>query len=135
MASASDSTEALLLLLRLEEVVEALTQASRLLATLAGSTGTVSTGNVVFVGSGPISLSQSTGAAGSAATNLYPGPATSSLSATGAVSISTNGSTISIGVPSAVTFSNAYFPYKGFDLAAGIVGQGSLLFDPVDLPI
>ena len=100
----------------------------------AGSTGTVSTGNVVFVGSGPISLSQSTGAAGSAATISILGPATSSLSATGAVSISTNGSTISIGVPSAVTFSNAYFPYKGFDLAAGIVGQGSLLFDPVDLP-
>lgn len=34
----------------------------------AGSTGTVSTGNVVFVGSGDITLSQSTGAAGSAAT-------------------------------------------------------------------
>lgn len=34
----------------------------------AGSTGTVSTGNFVFVGSNGISLSQSTGAAGSAAT-------------------------------------------------------------------
>lgn len=65
----------------------------------AGSTGTVSTGNFVLVGSGPISLSQSTGAAGSAATLSIIGPATSSLSATGAVSISTNGSTISIGAP------------------------------------
>lgn len=61
-------------------------------------------------------------------------PATSSLSATGAVSISTNGGTISIGVPAAGTFSNAYFPYKGFDLAAGTIGQGSILFDPVSLP-
>ena len=65
----------------------------------AGSTGTVSTGNFVLVGTGPISLSQSTGAAGSAATISINAPATSSLSATGIVSISTNGSTISIGAP------------------------------------
>ena len=64
----------------------------------AGSTGTVTTGNVVFVGSGAVSLSQSTGAAGSAATITINAPATSSLSGTGAISISTNGSTISIGV-------------------------------------
>ena len=38
------------------------------LGNTAGSTGTVSTGDVVFVGSQGISLSQSTGAAGSAAT-------------------------------------------------------------------
>ncbi len=63
----------------------------------AGSTGTVTTGNIVFVGSGPISLSQSTGAAGSAATITILGPAVSSLSATGILSISSNGSTISIG--------------------------------------
>ena len=63
----------------------------------AGSTGTVSTGNFVLVGTGPISLSQSTGAAGSAATVSINAPATSSLSATGNVQISTNGSTISIG--------------------------------------
>ena len=50
----------------------------------AGSTGTVSTGNFVLVGTGPISLSQSTGAAGSAATVSINAPATSSLSATGA---------------------------------------------------
>ena len=63
----------------------------------AGSTGTVSTGNFVLVGTGPISLSQSTGAAGSAATISINAPATSSLSGTGNIQISTNGSTISIG--------------------------------------
>ena len=68
----------------------------------AGSTGTVSTGNFVLVGTGPISLSQSTGAVGSAATVSINAPATSSLSATGAVSISTNGSTISIGAASSL---------------------------------
>ena len=62
----------------------------------AGSTGTVTTGNVVFVGSGPISLSQSTGAAGSNATITINGPATSSMVGINGISISTNGSTISI---------------------------------------
>lgn len=65
----------------------------------AGATGTVSTGNVVLVGSGPISLSQATGAAGSAATITINGPAISSISGTGAVSVAINASTISIGVP------------------------------------
>jgi hypothetical protein len=63
----------------------------------AGSTGTVSTGNFVLVGTGAMTLSQSTGAAGSAATVTLSVPQTSSLSATGFLSISTNGSTISIG--------------------------------------
>jgi len=63
----------------------------------AGTSGTVTTGNVVLVGSGPISLSQSS--SGSNATISINGPAVSSLSATGIVSISTNGSTISIGAP------------------------------------
>jgi len=63
----------------------------------AGSTGTVSTGNFVLVGSGPISLSQSTGAAGSAATVSIIGPATSSLVGWRGIDISTNGSTISVG--------------------------------------
>lgn len=62
----------------------------------AGSTGTVSTGNVVLVGSGPISLSQSTGAAGSAATITINAPATSSLAGTNGISVSVNGSTISV---------------------------------------
>jgi hypothetical protein len=63
----------------------------------AGNTGVTGT-RMVFVGSGPVSLSQTTGANG--ATLSINAPATSSLSATGLVSISTNGSTISIGVPS-----------------------------------
>lgn len=67
----------------------------------AGATGTVSTGNVVLVGSGPISLSQATGAAGSAATITINAPATSSLSGTGNASISVAGSTISIGANAA----------------------------------
>lgn len=62
----------------------------------AGSTGTVNSGNVIFVGSGPISLSQSTGAAGSAATITINAPATSSLVGTLGITLSTAGSTISI---------------------------------------
>jgi hypothetical protein len=65
----------------------------------AGATGTVSTGNVVLVGSGPISLSQATGAAGSAATITINAPATSSISGTGQVSVAVAGNTISLGVP------------------------------------
>ena len=57
-----------------------------------------STGNFVLVGNSPISLSQAT-VRQAAATVSINAPATSSLSATGLVSISTNGSTISIGVP------------------------------------
>lgn len=67
----------------------------------AGATGTVSTGNVVLVGSGPISLSQATGAAGSAATITINAPPISSLSGTGNASISVNGSTISLGANAA----------------------------------
>lgn len=60
----------------------------------AGATGLTGT-QMVFVGTGPISLSQTTGANGG--TISINAPATSSLSATGLLSISTNGSTISIG--------------------------------------
>lgn len=64
----------------------------------AGTTGTVSSGRMIFVGSGPISLSQSLN--GQSGTLSILGPATSSLSATGLVSVSVNGSTISIGAAS-----------------------------------
>jgi hypothetical protein len=60
----------------------------------AGTTGTVSTGNVVFVGTGPISLSQSS--SGSNATISINAPATSSLVAGANITVSTAGSTISI---------------------------------------
>jgi fibronectin-binding autotransporter adhesin len=67
----------------------------------AGATGTVSTGNVVLVGSGPISLSQATGAAGSAATITINAPAISSISGTGNLSVAIAGSTISLGANAA----------------------------------
>ena len=60
-------------------------------------------------------------------------PATSSLSATGQVSISTNGSTISIGVPSEVTVSR-YNEYKEAPLVAGQIGNGSLHIQPWIIP-
>ena len=72
------------------------------LGNTAGSTGITGT-QLVLVGSGVISLSQSTGANGGTVSILAP--ATSSLSATGWASISTNGSTISIG---ASTTMNVY---------------------------
>jgi hypothetical protein len=97
----------------------------------AGSTGTVSTGNVVFVGSGAISLSQSTGAAGSAATVSILGPATSSLVGVGQVSISSAGSTISvIGGPQLSFFNAAPFDVTGVSQ----LGQGSIQFYPINDP-
>ncbi len=59
----------------------------------AGATG-VSGSRMVLVGSGPISLSQTTGAAGNTVSIL--GPATSSLVAGANITVSTDGSTISI---------------------------------------
>ena len=69
------------------------------LGNAAGSTGTVSTGNVVFVGSGPISLSQSTGAAGSAATITINGPIVSTLTGAGGITLSTAAGVITISAP------------------------------------
>lgn len=60
-------------------------------------------------------------------------PATSSLSATGQVSISTNGSTISIGVPAAMTASR-YKEFKESPLVAGEIGQASLHIQPWLIP-
>lgn len=97
----------------------------------AGTTGTVTTGNVVLVGSGPISLSQSS--SGSNATISINGPPVSSLSATGQVSISSNGSTISIGVPNAVTLSG-YDPYAQAPVSISQAGQGALLIQPRAIP-
>lgn len=102
------------------------------LGNTAGSSGTVSTGNLVLVGSGPITLSQSTAAAGSHATVSIIGPATSSLSATGLVSISTNGSTISIGVPGYTK--SGLHPWADIPGVVGAIGQGTLKFDPMFIP-
>jgi hypothetical protein len=61
-------------------------------------------------------------------------PATSSISGTGQVSISVNGSTISIGVPALVTNTDFYAPYEDIQLAPVQIGQGSLIFDPQPFP-
>lgn len=71
-----------------------------------GSTGTVSTGNVVFAGIGGVTLSQSTGAAGSAASITISAPPITSLVGTNGISLSSAGSTISV---SLLTTQNSFF--------------------------
>ena len=60
-------------------------------------------------------------------------PATSSLSGTGQVSISVNGSTISIGVPDGVTHSR-YNEFKESPMVVGAIGQASLHVQPWLIP-
>lgn len=96
-----------------------------------GSTGTVSTGNFVLVGSNNITLSQSTGAAGSAATVSILGPASSSLVGWRGVEISTAGSTISVGNEMESYWANA--PYYLVSSTAGqtqTVGQSTSVVFP-----
>lgn len=93
----------------------------------AGATG-ITGSNLVFVGAGVVSLSQTTGANGG--TLSIQVPATSSLSATGPFSISTNGSTISMGVQNV----NVYAASNTFGTSSGtadlrtlsIVGSGAV---------
>lgn len=87
-----------------------------------GTTGTVTTGNVVLVGSGVISLSQSS--SGSNATISIFGPATSSFSATGQASIVLNGNTVSLGVPQLSLFGTSNTTQS----SSGVAANGSLLF-------
>lgn len=94
----------------------------------AGTTGTVTTGNVALVGSGVVSLSQSS--SGSNATISILAPATSSLVGASGISISTNGSTISVYNPPMSGFN----PYADIEKQAGQYGQASLQFDPVRAP-
>jgi len=97
-----------------------------------GSTGTVSTGNFVLVGSNNITLSQSTGAAGSAATVSILGPNSSSLVGGAGISLSTSGSTISIiGNPFTLSYWN---PQDAYVQVAGQQGQGTLHFQPMQAP-
>jgi hypothetical protein len=92
----------------------------------AGTTGLVSN-QLVFVGTGPVSLSQSVN--GASATLSIDGPAVSSLSATGGLSISTNGSTISIGfAPRTATM---WDPLNQAVKVAGQVGNASLHIVPL----
>lgn len=59
-------------------------------------------------------------------------PATSSIVGTGLVSLSTNGSTISIGVP-AYTFSG-FHPYGDLQMVTLVTSQGTLSFNPMVVP-
>jgi len=61
-------------------------------------------------------------------------PQTSMLSATGALSISTNGSTISMGVPDNGATLSYYNPQDGYLQVAGQQGQGSLHIQPSQAP-
>jgi hypothetical protein len=60
-------------------------------------------------------------------------PATSSLSATGGVNISSNGATISIGAQAPVTLSRWEYPNQGFT-SLGQNGQGWLSIQPMYVP-
>jgi len=93
------------------------------LGNTAGSTGTVSTGNFVLVGGSNISLSQSTGGAGSAATVTINGPASSSLVGVFPIGLSTNGSTISVSMAPA----SVYVPQPlGNNTTFSSMGQNTL---------
>jgi hypothetical protein len=60
-------------------------------------------------------------------------PAVSSLSATGQVSIETNGSTISIGVPNRVTMSGYNAHLLDREWLAAQIGQNTIFIQPLDL--
>lgn len=61
-------------------------------------------------------------------------PATSSLSATGILSISVNGSTISIGVPPQGYTESGFNPYADLPFTNSQIGNGTLVFDPNLVP-
>lgn len=96
---------------------------------VANSQTNFSSGTVNFVeGSGAITINSTTGQS-----LKFNVPQTSSLSATGGVSISTNGSTISIGAPSYATQSY-YAPYDNELLVVGQQGSGTLHVQPAQAP-
>ena len=99
------------------------------LGAINNSQTTYTSGTVQFSeGGGAITIASATGQK-----LLFSVPATSSLSATGQLSISTNGSTISLGVPNKVTL-DGYNPHGRGVMVTGQVGQGTLVLDPVYLP-
>jgi filamentous hemagglutinin len=120
----------------------------------AGATG-VSGTQMVLVGSGVMSLSQTTGANGNTVSIMAPassvisavaplststngstisvlGPATSSLVGVSGITVSTNGSTISV----IGTFPNRtdFYPYVGAPMVTGQQGQASLHIAPLHFP-
>jgi hypothetical protein len=94
---------------------------------IAASNSTFTSGTVVMSAAGG-ALTISNGAQSA----LFSVPQTSSLSATGGISISTNGSTISIGY--AGTTESGYNPYADLPIVISQLGQGSLLLDPNLVP-
>lgn len=61
-------------------------------------------------------------------------PATSSISATGIVSVSVNGNTISIGAPAQGYTESGYNPYADLPFTNSQIGNGVLVFDPNLVP-
>lgn len=101
------------------------------LGNTAGTSGTVSSGRAVIVGSGVVSLSQSVN--GQSLTMSILAPDTMSLSVAGALTSGSAGSTITLGVPGPLTLSG-YNPYAGIPMVAGQVGQGTFQFEPEEFP-
>lgn len=98
---------------------------------------TFSTGSVNFADAGgALTISASTAGGGGQTIN-FSVPQTSSLSATGLVSLSTNGSTISVGVADQTvsTYVNMLPASTGSQTLAGVLGAstGSALFFPVSI--
>ncbi len=88
---------------------------------LANSQTTYSSGTANIIASGALTIGSTTGQS-----FYFSAPAQSSLSATGQVSISVNGSTISIGVPNEITL-NEYAPFQlGNNTTFSSLGQSSI---------
>lgn len=95
---------------------------------LANSQTTYTSGTAHLSGAGAITVASTTGQS-----YIISAPGSSSISGTGQVSISVNGSTISIGVPSALTVSR-YNEFKESPMVAGEIGQASLHMQPWLIP-
>lgn len=95
---------------------------------LANSQTTYTSGTANLIASGALTIGSTTGQS-----FYFSAPSQSSLSATGQLSISVNGSTISMGVPDPLTLS--YFnPQDAYVQAAGVQGQNSLHIQPMQVP-
>lgn len=95
---------------------------------IAASNTTFTSGTVVMSASGgAITINSGAQSVG------FSVPATSSFSATGKVSLSTNGSTISIGVPNPITLSG-YSPYADLQFLTLGTSQGTLSIEPQVFP-
>lgn len=96
---------------------------------IANSQTTFSSGTANFVeGGGAITINSTTGQS-----LRFSVPQTSSLAATGGLSISTNGSTISMGVPSPTTLSRFDYP-EGIFSPLSTISNGQLSINHMYLP-